>query len=99
MKKKRPQDFKKGDPRINRKGRPPKDWTWAGLLRDLAEQLHEKTGVAKKEIIASALFKEAMKGNVMAIKEFGDRIDGKSKQTTDVTSGGEKINFTWKKDE
>ncbi|MCH9739496.1 MAG: hypothetical protein K0U38_01455 [Epsilonproteobacteria bacterium] len=84
----KPQDFKPGDPRINRKGRPPVPWTWSGLLRDLGdkEEIDEKTGKKKpiKQLIAEALTKEAKKGNVPAIKEYGDRIDGKAKQNHEV---------------
>jgi len=80
----KPQSFKPGDPRINRKGRPKAEWTWSGLLRDLADEIDGKTGLEKKRIIANALFKQAYRGNVIAIKEFGDRIDGKAKQSHEI---------------
>ena len=78
--------FTKGEPRINREGRPPEPWSWSGLLREVAEQ--ELKGKEKKKWIADALFKEALKGNMAAVKEFGDRIDGKAKQETKVEHSG-----------
>lgn len=85
-----PASFKPGQSG-NPKGRPKADWTWSGLLRDLADELHEETGQTKKQIIAKALFKEAHKGNIIAIKEFGDRIDGKAPQFIDHTTKGDKL--------
>ncbi len=82
--------FKKGQSG-NPKGRPKKEWTWAGVLKDIAER---KDNLSKKEykmLAGEALFKEVLKGNVPAIKEFGDRIDGKALQRSDLTSGGDKI--------
>lgn len=68
--------FKKGkDPRRNLKGAPKKEWTWSGLLKKCADEAIK--GKTKKEWIAESLFKEAMKGNIQAIKEFGDRVEGK----------------------
>jgi len=75
----------------NPKGGVKKEWTWSGLLRDLSEQTDGASGLTKKEIIAKALFKEAYKGNVPAIKEYGDRIDGKPPQALDHTSNGNTI--------
>ena len=37
------------------------------------------------EKVADALITEAMTGNIAAIKEIGDRLDGKAKQQTEVT--------------
>jgi hypothetical protein len=76
----KPQSFKPGDPRINRDGRPPKEWTWAGLLK---EKLEEANGDKRlyKELVAEALRDKALQGDVVAIKEFGNRIDGMPKQS------------------
>lgn len=79
----KPQSFKPGDPRINRKGAPKRDWTWSGILAKLSEEIGDD-GIALKEAMAKALINEAKKGNVRALQEFGDRIDGKPKQTIDV---------------
>lgn len=69
---KRPED-------INRNGRPPKDWTMASLIREAGEEAGE-TGEPRKKIIARKLAELAEKGDMQAIKEFNDRLDGKPKQ-------------------
>lgn len=73
----------------NPNGRPPKGWTWADCIREAAEEVID--GKQIKKHAAKALVKEVLKGNVPAIKEFGDRIDGKAKDHVDVTSAGEKV--------
>jgi|2_EtaG_2_1085320.scaffolds.fasta_scaffold65856_2 hypothetical protein len=70
--------FKKGESG-NPKGRPKEPWTWAGVLKRLAEE-EQVDGQELKDLMGKSLIKEALQGNVVAIKEFGDRIDGKSKQ-------------------
>lgn len=85
--------FIKGkDPRRNTDGAPKKEWTWAGVIKRIAEE-EQAGGTELKELVGKSLIKECLKGNVVAIKEFGDRIDGKpmQKTETDLTSGGEKI--------
>lgn len=60
------------------------------MLLDAAEKAAEE-GKTVKEIVAEALLAKAVTGDVAAIKEFGDRIDGKPSQGIDVTSKGERI--------
>ena len=81
--------FKKGQSG-NPKGAPKKAWTWAGTLRRLAEE-EQASGTDLKDLMGKSLIKEGLKGNIPAIKEFGDRIDGKPLQPTDITSLGEKL--------
>lgn len=71
--------------RINRNGAPRKEWTWRGILLQAAE-IAAEDGREVKEVVAEALMLKAMAGDVPAIKEFGDRIDGKAKQ--DIGLGG-----------
>lgn len=83
--------FTKGDdPRRNTDGAPKKEWTWAGVLKRIAEE-EQAEGNELKELMGKALIDECLKGNVAALKEFGDRIDGKAQQAVDVTSNGESI--------
>lgn len=82
--------FKPNDPRINRKGAPPKEWTMTAMYREAAEESDE-TGVPKYKIVARKLIKLAEKGDMVAIKELGNRLDGMPQQTSDITSKGEKI--------
>jgi hypothetical protein len=67
----------------NPKGTPKKAWRWAQVLREAAENLG-KDGREYKVAIAEALIKEALKGNVTAIKEFADRVDGRSRQSVEL---------------
>jgi hypothetical protein len=52
----------------------------------------------KIRAIAEALIEKAAAGDVSAIKELGDRVDGKSTQQIDQTTehSGE-VTYTWKK--
>ena len=83
--------FKKGDPNINRKGAPPKEWSWAGLIR---KQM-EATGLDGREVreaVTASLVAKALEGDVNAMKEIGNRLDGMPKQSNDITSNGESLN-------
>lgn len=74
-------------------GNPDGDapWAWHEIVRNVAMQQRQD----KKEnrlAAAEALFDEAVeKRNVAAIKEIGDRLDGKSLQKEDIHLSG---NFT-----
>lgn len=74
----------------NPDGRPPKEWTWSGVLREMMEQ-SEEDGEPVKVKIARALKLKAYTGDVQAIKELGDRIDGKPQQKTDITTNGKDL--------
>lgn len=77
--------FKKGDPRINRKGRPKV----LPLLNEAIEKvINEEQGV---EEIIRALYNRAIKGDTLAARELLDRYYGKAKQNLDVTSNGDTI--------
>jgi hypothetical protein len=70
----RPQD-------INSGGRPKKDWTWAGLLEKVGEEIEPKIGKPFKELVSKRLWIDAINGNLGAIKEIFDRTEGKAPQT------------------
>jgi hypothetical protein len=70
--------FVKDDPRINRKGAPPK---LPELDVILAEVFTEKERID----LLRTLLKEALKGNVRAIEILLDRIYGKVKQQTELS--------------
>ena len=44
-------------------------------------------------LISPVLISLASSGDIQAIKEVNDRVMGKSPQSTDITSGGDKVNF------
>lgn len=74
-------------------GRPKKDWTWKDLFVDAAEEMKEtKQGrMQVKRIIAKRLFHMAMQGNVQAIKEVIDRMDGKAIDKQEVDMNVKKV--------
>lgn len=81
--------FKKGDQRINRKGRPPVLPDLKNVIaKILSEEKNEMTGL---EAVIRALLIKAIKGDTRAAQELLDRYYGKSTQPIDHTTGGEKI--------
>lgn len=89
--------FNKNPGNINKKGRPKREWTWAGLLEQAAEET--KDAKTRKQIVTEKLYELAEKGDMTAIKEVMNRTDGMPKQSTDVTTGGEKLNAIEMSDE
>jgi len=75
LKKRKP--FKKGDPRINRKGRPKMPDLSEAIAKILNE---EKDGKTALEAILAALRAKAAKGDVRAAQELFDRGYGKASQ-------------------
>lgn len=82
--------FKKGHPPVS-PGRPPKDWTWKELLKESLEEIEPESGLEYRKLVSKSLRLKAMEGDVQAIKEFGNRIDGLPPQSVDVTSKGEQV--------
>ena len=70
--------FKKGDKRINRKGRPPKLPQLDKLLDAVLGE--EKEGISAAEVILKALRLKATKGDVRAAEVLLDRAYGKASQ-------------------
>ena len=81
--------FKKGDPRINRKGAPKREWTWAGLMENYAEKIKDKRKV--KDRVVEKVYQLAERGDMTAAKELFNRMDGMPQQKTDLTSGGKTL--------
>lgn len=79
----------------NPDGRPPKGWTWRDLLIEAAEEQEEDPVTGEKtpikKIMAKKLVAKGKEGDVPALKEFGDRIDGRPTQQTDITTNGEAL--------
>lgn len=63
-------------------GRPPSEKTFANMLRVAIKEAHADGG-DKLRKVADALVDKAMTGDVPAIKEIADRLDGKSLQAVD----------------
>jgi len=60
-------------------GRPVSEKTFANMLRVALKEAHEEGGDKLRQV-ADALVKKAMTGDVPAIKEIADRMDGKVPQ-------------------
>lgn len=60
-------------------GRPPKEKSFANMLNIAIREATERGGT-KLRAVADALLDKAMAGDVAAIKEVADRIDGKVPQ-------------------
>lgn len=65
---------------INREGRPKAEWTMSAMYREALEEADE-AGVPKYKILAKKLIEKANEGDVVAIKELNNRIDGMPAQT------------------
>ena len=99
--------FVKGDPRINRKGRPKRD----KVLTDLAFDYLEKTANIKfgdipagskkwKELMALGWLIHIVKGSGSHLQMFLDRMEGKIEQAVKVAGDSEEpISFTIKIDD
>jgi hypothetical protein len=71
-----------------------KFWSEAVRLAVYRESEDDEGQKRKRlNIIADKLCKMAMDGDMAAIKEIGERLDGKAPQAADVTSNGETIQF------
>jgi hypothetical protein len=73
-------------------GRPPKEKSFANMLNIAIHEANDK-GVTKLREVADALVKEAVGGNVIAIKEIADRLDGKVPQAVIGDDESDPINF------
>ncbi len=79
--------FEPGHPNVS-PGRPPKEWSMASLIREALE-IRNAEGIPKSVTIARKLAELADAGDITAIKEVNNRLDGMPaqsiKQTGDST--------------
>ena len=66
---------------INRSGRPKKGSSFAEVLRSIGTEMHGD--VSRLEIACRQMYELAESGDYQAIKWIADRVDGRSKQTTE----------------
>ena len=74
---------------------PKSDKLWADAVR-VAVNDHVDGDLKKPKALrqlAANLVKMALEGDMAAVKEIGDRLDGKPATQADVTSNGETISF------
>ncbi len=78
-------------------GRPPSEKTFANMLRVAISEAHAKGGTNLRQV-AQALVDKALTGDVPAIREIGDRLDGKVPQGIVGEEGGPmKLVIEWSK--
>jgi len=78
--------FQKGDPNINRKGRPEKGESFAEALERESELLVNGSDITRREALAKVLYGKAAKGDLKAIEMIIDRLDGRPRQSIDQTN-------------
>jgi len=66
---------------FNNKNSSKENRVWSKIVKKLAVQ----EDYARLHRVANALFEKAAEGDISAIKELGDRIDGKSLQENMLT--------------
>lgn len=62
-------------------GRPPKEKSFANMLNIAIKEAVEGSDKTKLRLVADALVEKGMAGDVQAIKEIADRLDGKVPQS------------------
>jgi hypothetical protein len=85
-----PLPFKKTGADANPNGRPKREWTWTGLIEDAMQKLGPDKKAVKEAVVASLVAK-ALEGDVVAIKEIGNRLDGMPQQAIDLTTKGKPL--------
>jgi hypothetical protein len=70
----------------NPKGRPPKGWALSDLIEDGMDEEEPKTKKQFKELIIKRLIVECVNGNIMAMRELFNRIEGMPRMKMEVDS-------------
>jgi len=79
--------FVKGDPLINRKGRPTKGTSMTEILREVMNERSvgfNNKKISGKEALARKMLSTALSGDVPASKYIFDRMDGPMKAMFDL---------------
>lgn len=78
---------------INRNGRPPKGWAWSDLLDSIGEEIPpgedgkiDPNGKTYKEIVGRKLWDECKNGNIHAMRELFNRMEGLPRIKMDIDS-------------
>ena len=82
-----PGDFKKGDPRCNREGRPKGTKNFETDFNKAVEEIAKENGMTRSEarkLLLKVAFKQAKDGNYSFYKDIHDRIYGQARNTLDV---------------
>jgi hypothetical protein len=65
-------------------GRPPSEKTFANMLRIAIKEAHSE-GKDRLRAVADALVEKGIAGDVPAIREIADRLDGKVQQDVELS--------------
>lgn len=79
-----PQNQWKPGKSANPGGRPKRSWTWSGLLEQVANEIEGTSGKPFKELVTKRLFVAAVNGDVHAMKEIFNRMEGLPRQGIDL---------------
>jgi len=79
-----PRQFVKGDPRINRKGRPKKEFTITDKIRQIIQEKDPQLKKTYLEIFANTVIKRAIKGDPTCVKLVMQYIDGMPTQRIEI---------------
>lgn len=69
----------------NPNGRPKREWTVKGLIEEAMEE-QDETGIPAKKAVYKKLVQLAKKGDVTAIKELNNRLDGMPPAFTELST-------------
>lgn len=61
---------------INKSGRPPKGSAWSEVLEEIGETVDPKSNKTYKELVGLRIWQLCMSGNVSAIRELFNRMEG-----------------------
>jgi hypothetical protein len=80
--------FTPGDPNINRNGRPKGSRSLSSMLVEALKRYEETTNTKFEDLLIQRLLDKAIsKGEIRAIREIFDRVDGKPAQSINLNSG------------
>jgi hypothetical protein len=79
-----PTPFKKTGADANPNGRPKREWTVKGLIEEAMEE-EKETGIPYKKAVYKKLVEKAAEGDMLAVKEINQRLEGMPKQENAIT--------------
>lgn len=81
--------FKKGDPRINREGRPKGTFSLVEMIKNKLQEVPEGKDKTYAQYFIEQLMKKAViEGDTQMMRDMINRVDGMPKQGIDHTTNG-----------
>jgi hypothetical protein len=75
----------------NPAGRPPKGFSWPDLLEEVGQEIGDGTDKNLKYLASKRAWIEAINGNIAALREIMNRMEGLPKQPVDHTTNGKSL--------